>query len=115
MTGQNDGGKKVKGHKRHLLVDTQGFVLRAKALAANTADQKGAKQLLQGIQAQFSRLQHLWVDGACRTTFVAWVKEQFGGTVQRVQHPYAGSRCRTVDAGVESVPIDYSFKVIPGR
>jgi putative transposase len=25
-----DGGKKVKGRKRHLLVDTQGFVLKAK-------------------------------------------------------------------------------------
>lgn len=44
-----DGGKKVKGRKRHLLVDTQGFVLKAKVLAVNTADQEGAKQLLQGI------------------------------------------------------------------
>lgn len=38
-----DGGKKVKGRKRHLLVDTQGFVLKVKVLAANTADQEGAK------------------------------------------------------------------------
>jgi hypothetical protein len=29
-TGANDGRKKVKGRKRHLLVDTEGFVLRAK-------------------------------------------------------------------------------------
>ena len=27
-----DGGKKVKGTKRHLLVDTEGFVLKAKVL-----------------------------------------------------------------------------------
>ena len=63
-----DGGKKVKGRKRHLLVDTQGFVLKVKVLAANTADQEGAKQLLTGIQPQFPRLQHLWVDGGYRTT-----------------------------------------------
>jgi transposase len=68
----------VKGRKRHLLVDTQGSVLKAKVLAANTADQEGAKQLLQGIQAQFPRLRHLWVDGGYRTTFVTWVKEQLG-------------------------------------
>jgi putative transposase len=30
-----DGGKKVKGRKRHLLVDTQGLVLKAKVDAAN--------------------------------------------------------------------------------
>lgn len=68
----------MKGRKRHLLVDTQGSVLKAKVLAANTADQEGAKQLLQGIQAQFPRLRHLWVDGGYRTTFVTWVKEQLG-------------------------------------
>jgi putative transposase len=29
-----DGGKKVKGRKRHLLVDTEGFVLKAKVHTA---------------------------------------------------------------------------------
>jgi putative transposase len=33
-----DGGKKVKGRKLHLLVDTQGMVLRAKVHAANIMD-----------------------------------------------------------------------------
>lgn len=110
-----DGGKKVKGRKRHLLVDTQGFVLKVKVLAANGADQEGAKQLLQGIKSQFPRLRHLWVDGGYRTTFVSWVKEQLGWTVQRVQHPNAGSRRRITMPGVEPAPIDRSFKVIPRR
>jgi putative transposase len=107
-----DGGKKVKGRKRHLLVDTQGFVLKAKVLAANGADQEGAKQLLNGVQPHFPRLQHLWVDGGYRTTFVSWVKEQLGWSVQRVQHPNAGSRRRIVGPGVEPTPIDRSFKVV---
>ena len=110
-----DGGKKVKGRKRHLLVDTQGFLLKAKVLAANKADQEGAKQLLEGIKQQFPRLQHLWVDGGDRTTFVNWVKEHFGWSVQRVQHPNAGFRRRIVDPGVEPAPIDRSFQVIPRR
>ena len=33
-----DGGKKVKGRKRHILVDTEGFVLRAKAHNAKVMD-----------------------------------------------------------------------------
>jgi hypothetical protein len=32
-----DGGKKVKGRKRHLLVDTQGLVLKAKVHALPTS------------------------------------------------------------------------------
>jgi putative transposase len=37
-----DAGKKVKGRKRHLLVDTQGLVLKAKVHAANVFDLKKA-------------------------------------------------------------------------
>ena len=42
-----DGGKKVKGRKRHLLVDTQGLVLKAKVHAANVLNWDGIKMLLQ--------------------------------------------------------------------
>lgn len=110
-----DGGRKVKGRKRHLLVDTQGFVLKVRVLAANRADQEGAKQLLNGITSQFPRLHHLWVDGGYHTTFVNGDKEQLGWSVQRVQHLNAGSRRRITMPGVEPAPIDRSFKVIPRR
>lgn len=33
-----DGGKKVKGRKRHLLVDTQGLLLGVKVLTANGSE-----------------------------------------------------------------------------
>lgn len=95
----------MKGRKRHLLVDTSRFVLKAKVLAANTADQEGAKQLLNNIQSQFPRSQHLWIDGGYRSTFIAWVKKQMGWTVQRVQHLNAGSRRRITMPGVEPAPI----------
>src|SRR5215208_3796771 len=42
-----DGGKKVKGRKRHLLVDTQGLVLKAKVHAASVMDFEGIKTLLR--------------------------------------------------------------------
>jgi putative transposase len=40
-----DGGKKVKGRKRHLLVDTQGLVLKAMLHSAKIMDWDGIKRL----------------------------------------------------------------------
>ena len=52
----------MKGRKRHILVDTEGFVLKAKIHSAKVLDQVGIKMLLQGADGQFPRLCHLWVD-----------------------------------------------------
>jgi len=57
-----DGGKQIKGRKRHLLVDTEGFLLRAKVHAANVIDRDGIKRLLEGVSERFPRLSHLWLD-----------------------------------------------------
>jgi putative transposase len=60
-----DGGKKVKGRKRHLLVDTQGLVLKAKVHAASVMDWDGIKMLLRA-DIEFPRLSHLWLDAGYR-------------------------------------------------
>ena len=39
--GYYDGGKKIRGRKRHLLVDTEGLVLKAKVHSAKVPDQDG--------------------------------------------------------------------------
>ena len=58
-----DGGKKVKGRKRHLLVDTEGFVLKAKVHSAKIQDREGVKILLGPSQDHLPRrLSHLWMD-----------------------------------------------------
>ena len=57
-----DGGKKIKGRKRHLLVDTEGFVLKAKVHSAKVMDYEGIKTLLRKAHEQFPRLSHLWLD-----------------------------------------------------
>jgi putative transposase len=51
-----DGGKKVKGRKRHLLVDTEGFVLKAKVHSAMVLGQEGIKALLDRKKGLFPRL-----------------------------------------------------------
>jgi putative transposase len=57
-----DGSKKVKGRKRHILVDTEGFVLKAKIHSAKVMDYEGIKTLLRDADTAFPRLRHLWLD-----------------------------------------------------
>lgn len=58
-----NGGKLVKGHKRHILVDTLGLLLVVVVTAANLAEKKGAIQLLEEIRDKFPRLEKIFADG----------------------------------------------------
>ena len=59
-----DAGKKVKGHKRHILTDTGGLLVGAVVHAAGVQDRNGVPQLLQSIHSVFPRLRHLFADSA---------------------------------------------------
>lgn len=73
-----DGGKLVKGHKRHILVDTLGLLLQVVVSAANVSEKAGAKLLLEKIEGQFPRLQKIFADGGYDgKDFVATVKEDY--------------------------------------
>ena len=54
-----DPGKKVRGRKRHLLVDTEGLVMRAKVHSAGVFDRDGINPLTEPATARFPRLSHL--------------------------------------------------------
>jgi putative transposase len=84
-----DGGKKIKGRKRHLLVDTEGFVLRAKVMSAKVMDWDGIKTLLRRADTQFPRLKHLWVDAGYRGEDKGknWVEKKLGWSVDLVERP----------------------------
>ena len=58
-----DGGKLIKGHKRHILVDTLGLLLVVIVTAANIAEKKGATKLLDKIKDNFPRLEKIFADG----------------------------------------------------
>src|SRR5829696_4880311 len=87
--GYDGGGKKVKGRKRHLLVDTEGLVLRAKVHAANLIDREGIEPLLKGARKLFPRLSHLWLDAGYRGEDKGrgWVEKVLGWTVDLVERP----------------------------
>lgn len=82
-----DGAKKLTGRKRHLLVDTQGLVLKAKVHTAGIQDRAGVPLLLADAGELFPRLEHLWVDQGYTGTGKAWIEEHRGWTVEVVQHP----------------------------
>jgi len=73
-----DGGKKIKGRKRHILVDTLGLLLVLVVHAANIQDYDGARQVLQQAPTKSNRLQKVIADGMYpKNGLVEWVKQQF--------------------------------------
>ena len=80
-----DGGKKLTGRKRHLLVDTQGLLLAVLVTAANVSDAAGARQLLTGVARQFPRLAYLWADSSYRG-LVDWVAACWNWALEIVAH-----------------------------
>jgi putative transposase len=82
-----DGGKKVKGRKRHLLVDTEGLVLKAKVHSAKVMDRDGIEPLLKRTEGQFPRLKYLWLDAGYKGKGKEWVEKALGWSVEVVQHP----------------------------
>jgi putative transposase len=84
-----DGGKKISGRKRHLLVDTEGFVLKVKVHSAKVMDYEGIKTLLRDASKKFPRLSHLWLDGGYRGEDKGkdWVEKALGWSVELVERP----------------------------
>ena len=60
-----DAGKRIKGRKRHLLVDTLGMLLEVCVSPASTGERSGAKKLLE--------------EGTGRAGCVELVEEAMGG------------------------------------
>jgi putative transposase len=59
----SDGGKKVKGRRRHLLVDTPGLPIAVVVTSAGVRDDHGAKPVLGTVKGRCPRLQVVWADG----------------------------------------------------
>ncbi len=61
-----DGGKKIKGRKRHIVVDTEGFLLHAVVHEASIQDRDGAVIVLKQVRKLFPFLELIWADGGYR-------------------------------------------------
>ena len=82
-----DPAKNVEGRKRHLLVDTEGLVLKAKVHSARVPDADGIGLLLGSARVGLSRLSHLWVDAGYQGRGKRWAEEAMGLSVEVVRKP----------------------------
>jgi putative transposase len=79
-----DGNKKVNGRKRHLLVDTNGFLLKVVVHQANMQDRTGARLLLKTLIPEaectplFPEMRMLWTDRGYSGPLQEWVEESLG-------------------------------------
>lgn len=73
-----DGGKLVRGRKRHIVTDTLGLLLIVVVTAANLDDGATAPRLLTGLPAvTFPRLAVVWADRKYRNSKLdAWLSGQ---------------------------------------
>jgi putative transposase len=105
----------VSGRKRHLLVDTEGFVLGVQVGPADAQDGAAAKPLLAAAKAALPRLELVWVDGGYKRAFAEWAAAELGWRVEVVQHPEAGLRGAWVAPGQAPPPAPRGFRVLPRR
>ena len=79
-----DGGKRVKGRKRHIIVDTLGLLLAVVVTAANVQDKRGLPLLLAHVRDRFERLTTIFVDGGYRSQSLSDLVERLTGYVLTV-------------------------------
>jgi putative transposase len=80
-----DGGKKVHGRKRHLLVDTLGLLLAVVVTAANVDDGQAAQDVFASIaDADYPRLEAIYADQKYHNLkLYAWLREH--GRAYRIE------------------------------
>lgn len=107
-----DGGKKIGGRKRHLLVDTAGLVVGVAVHEANVADRDGARLLLGKVEKELPRMRLVWADRGYNGALKEWMRERLGWALEIVKPPRRWVR---VPEGVEPPPYPKGFIVLPRR
>jgi putative transposase len=80
-----DAGKKVKGTKRHLLVDPMGLLLCVVVHAANIQDRDGAKLVFERAKAKCAEIRLVWADGGYSGRLIAWLRRCCGWLLEIVK------------------------------
>ena len=104
-----DGGKRLAGRKRHILVDTNGLVLAARVHGADLPDRDGGRLLVEGLRQELPRMGLVWADGAYTGGFRDWVEKERGWRVEVPHHRHR----QLWRYGLEEKP--RGFRVLPRR
>lgn len=56
-------GKRIKGHKRHIVTDTEGLLVGLDVHSAGIQDRDGASDVLEAVAKRYPMLRHIFADG----------------------------------------------------
>jgi transposase len=76
-----DGGKKVAGRKRHLVVDCLGLALVVRVTAVSVQDRNAALGLLERLRKLYFSIRLVWADGGYASRLVDWAAEKLQFTL----------------------------------
>lgn len=85
-----DAGKKTKGRKQHIAVDTFGFILAVVVHSAGIQDRTGARAVLIRLFGIVTPLQKIYVDGGYAGKLLAWTQDMFGWVIEVVKRNETG-------------------------
>jgi transposase len=80
-----DGGKKINGRKRHLVVDACGLLLVVLVTAAGVQDRDAGHRVLALLRERFSTITLIWADGGYAGRLVVWARAVLRLTVTIVK------------------------------
>ena len=72
-----DAGKKVKGIKRHIIVDTLGLVLAVAIQSASVQDRDGAVEVIEKLCESWKKIIKIFADGGYRGQLITTIKTKF--------------------------------------
>ena len=67
-----DAGKRVNGRKRHIAVDTNGWLLAVIVTVASIQDRDGGAHLLARLREKHSTIMRVWADAGYAGRLVGW-------------------------------------------
>jgi putative transposase len=79
-----DAHKRVKGRKRHILVDTLGLLVANRVEPADTSDRRAGALLLGGLSASFPRIRTVIADAGHQSRKLARTLKQDQGWQLRI-------------------------------
>ncbi len=80
-----DAGKKIKGIKRHVIVDVLGLLIGIIVHSAAIQDRDGAKLLLLRVKGRLPRVKLIWADGGYAGKLIKWVEDETPWTLEIVK------------------------------
>ena len=80
-----DAGKKVKGIKRHIVVDTLGLILAVVIQSAAVQDRDGAMDVIAKLKSNWKKVVKIFADGGYRGALIKKVKSSFNIVIEIIK------------------------------